>query len=356
MVAITGHHHDLGVMTKGLDRWLARRWPTAQDIRVHDVEYFEYSGLSNETAGLWVTWRENGDDKKQKMILRLPPAGGRGVFQEYDLVKQARIQTVLAGAGYPTVPPVGVEVNEEFLGSKFMLMPFVAGNIPANNDFFSGGWIVGLSPDQRRELCTNFVQTLAAIHRADWDKLGLRDVARRGVPGLEAEWHWWQDYRAWADMDGEPKESALVERLAQWCLERWPASEPPSSVVWGDARIGNVIFADDLSVRAALDWETVTIAPAEVDLGWYFACRRLLQEALGVTNGAELEGFPTEDGDLQVWEAAVGRSVADFEWYLMFGALRTATCVLAIRRAARLSGNDEWLQTGVLPEWVMAQI
>ena len=55
------------------------------------------------------------------------------------------------------------------------------------------------------------------------------------------------------------------------CAQTRPATEPPASLCWGDARIGNMLFHDDRSVASVLDWEMATIGPAEMDLAWYLA-------------------------------------------------------------------------------------
>jgi aminoglycoside phosphotransferase (APT) family kinase protein len=40
-------------------------------------------------------------------------------------------------------------------------------------------------------------------------------------------------------------------------------------LLWGDARIGNMIFAPGGTPVAVLDWETATFGQAEEDLAWY---------------------------------------------------------------------------------------
>lgn len=59
----------------------------------------------------------------------------------------------------------------------------------------------------------------------------------------------------------------MIEKAFDWIEAHWPAEVGPDMLIWGDARIGNIL-CEGTTPTAVLDWEMVALAPAEVDLGW----------------------------------------------------------------------------------------
>ena len=61
--------------------------------------------------------------------------------------------------------------------------------------------------------------------------------------------------------------SALVERSLEWLEENWPedTAATDSVLVWGDSRVGNVLY-DGFKPTAVLDWEMTTIGDPLFDL------------------------------------------------------------------------------------------
>ena len=86
-------------------------------------------------------------------------------------------------------------------------------------------------------------------------------------------------------------------------LANLPAETAPV-VCWGDPRLGNIIWRDD---RAACltDFEAASIAPAEVDLGWWLMFDRWCHETYGAPRR---EGEISRDGQWLV--ARAGGQVA----------------------------------------------
>ena len=72
----------------------------------------------------------------------LPP-GHRGApapleptFPDYDLGPQALVQNAVAAAGVPAPAPAVVVTDPEWIGSPFLVMPRVAGDIPGAAPYF----------------------------------------------------------------------------------------------------------------------------------------------------------------------------------------------------------------------------
>jgi aminoglycoside phosphotransferase (APT) family kinase protein len=298
---------DLDALRPGLERWLGR---PVGDLRR------AAAGFSCETLVV--------DDG---LVIRLPPQG-EGIFPDYDLAQQAAVQAAVARAGVPVAGPARYEPDPSFLGAPFLAMPFAAGPIPG--DFTAGDrWLTGLPGDGARStVWRSFLDLLPAIHRADTEGLGLRR-------GLATELAWWDGYLAWAT-DGAPP-PALAEALA-WCAAHRPASEPPGGLLWGDVRLGNVVFdADRRAPQAVLDWDMASVGPAEMDLAWFLALEAVQADLTGMT----LPGFGTREAAVGVIEAALGRRLGDLGWYEVFALVRASAVstriALLFERAGRPS-------------------
>lgn len=118
----------------------------------------------------------------------------------------------------------------------------------------------------------NSINALAQIHAADWRALGLDflDTDANGS-GVHAQLANWRESFTWA-ADGEA--NPTIEHALEWLADNVPAAPSATVLNWGDARVGNIIFADDLSAAALLDWEMVTLGCRELDLGWWLFLMR----------------------------------------------------------------------------------
>ena len=103
--------------------------------------------------------------------------------------------------------------------------------------------------------------------------------------------------------------------------------DPEITLCWGDARINNQLFGPDHRVAAVLDWEMVTLADPMMDLGWWLFLDRHFHEGMPAPR---LEGFPTREEMVTMYERASGRTARDLEFYEMFAGLRFAVVMMRI--------------------------
>jgi aminoglycoside phosphotransferase (APT) family kinase protein len=201
-------------------------------------------------------------------------------------------------------------------------------------------WVTGASPETQRYLHEQFVDMLATINRVDWRADDLETALRGGETFLVPEVAWWVDYVDWASAGRPP--TALAEAVG-WCATNCPDREPPASLCWGDARVGNMLFHDDRQVASVLDWEMATIGPAEMDLAWYLALDDLTAHFVKQT----VPGFLDRTELIARYEAALGRAVEDLEWHEIFALIRST----AINdRQARLAAESGISYPGVAGE------
>ncbi len=133
-------------------------------------------------------------------------------------------------------------------------------------------------------------------------------------------------------VDGRPMAAQRLVAGVSWCVATAPEHLSSPSLLWGDARLGNVMFDDSGSVEALLDWELATIGPAEMDLGWYLA----LDQLTNLYVRERVPGFRRRSGVIAEYERALGRKVEHLEWHEIFALVRS----IAINdRQARLAAR-----------------
>jgi aminoglycoside phosphotransferase (APT) family kinase protein len=181
-----------------------------------------------------------------------------------------------------------------------------------------GGWLHDATPEQQRTAQQSAVDALARIHRLDWRSLGLDFLDRRelGSVGLDQELGYWRRYLDWASREGPlPR----LEAAFAWCEANRPAQPGPAALNWGDARLGNIIYADDFTPAAVLDWEMALLGPPEIDLGWFLFIHETALMWL-----PDLPGFMERDALVARYEAGLGRAVEDLRFYEAWAGFRAS--------------------------------
>ena len=299
---------DLDALVAGVAAWLGR---AGADVRVDRVDR-PTEGWSSET----VLVRAEVDGTPVGWAIRLAPLG-EGIFPSYDLGLQARAQEVAAAAGVPTPVPATVVDDDAWVGDPFLAMPLIEGRVPGEMPAFDP-WVTGLPAADRGRLHEAVVDALADLHAADASAV---ELPRRSI---DAELAWWTAYLDWY---ARPDEAvpALADALA-WCEANRPEGEPEPAVLWGDVRLGNVVFAEDGSIAALLDWEMATVGAPEHDLAWWWALEAMQDELVGGRDPA----FATL-ADLRArYEARAGRALVDLDWYEVFALFRSAAILTRI--------------------------
>ncbi|MGA3148843.1 MAG: phosphotransferase family protein [Acidimicrobiales bacterium] len=304
---------DDATVIEGLARWLAR----GEDLDDLSLTGFHRpsAGYSSDTVLIDASWSEDGIPRHRPLVIRMGPPG-EGTFPRYDLVPQWQAQTAAAAAGVPVADPV-VETDTRWIGTPFMVMPRVEGHIIgalAHRD----RWLGDRKPPEQRRVYQNFISVMSRIHRAD--AAAAPAVARRDN---SAELDFWDEYLSWSSA-GSPV-PALVEALA-WCRRHQPADEPPSALLWGDARFENAVIGDDLEVLAVLDWDMTSVGAPEHDLAWFTSLDLTMHHLFG----ERVEAFPDRLGTIALFEECSGRRVRDLDWYETLAMVRSTAVMTRI--------------------------
>ena len=262
----------------------------------------------------------------------LPPSA-------HDVLREARLLRAVEGR-IRTPRVLASSDDESILGVPFYVMEFMHGTVITNTipepiD----------NPEGRAQIADELIRALVEVHSLDWRDCGLEGFGKptgyldrqlRRFTGL------WEHNKT--------RELPLVEELYGWLAENKPES-PEATIVHGDFRLGNTMFADEAPPRlvAVFDWEMATIGDPLADLGYMTATWSQRDDKLNtmfdlttVTHG---EGFPTRDELVEKYEKLSGRSMSDLRWYQALALWKSAVFMEGnYKRSVMGTTDDEYLK------------
>lgn len=266
----------------------------------------------------------------RRFVLRKKPPGTL-LPSAHQVEREHRVLAALAGSDVPA-PPVRLLIEDPaVVGTAFYVMDFVAGRVLTDTA------LSDLTREERRPTYAALATTLAALHRVDWRDRGLSDFGKAERYCRRQVDRWTKQYHA-AKTDDIP----AMDALAVW-LNDHPEPEDESTIVHGDFRLGNVIWAEDRpEVAAVLDWELATLGHPLADLA-YLALPFHLPPVGPMPGIGHLdlaaENLPTEAEFLEVYRRAVGRAdIPHWTYFLSLSLFRLAGICQGVYARA-LAGN-----------------
>jgi aminoglycoside phosphotransferase (APT) family kinase protein len=257
-------------------------------------------------------------DAGERFVLRRPPRPPLPP-SAHDMVREAFVQRALGAAGARVPEILAVSEDESVLGVPFYVMRFVEGavvsdDVPEALD----------SPPERRRAAEELIEALVEIHAVDWHSAGLEGFGKptgyleRQVRRFSGLWE-----------VNATRELPLVGEVASWLDAERPESVA-ATVVHGDYRLGNVLFAPGRPARlaAVLDWELATIGDPLADVGYLLSTWH--GSPLALTPVTRLEGFPGREELASRYAKRSGRPVADLGWYEALALWKSAVFCEAI--------------------------
>jgi aminoglycoside phosphotransferase (APT) family kinase protein len=246
-----------------------------------------------------------------EVVLRRPPRPPLPP-SAHDVLREARLLSALRDTPARVPAVLAVCADPATIGAPFYVMERIEGDVivtsvPEALD----------TPAERRRIGEQLIDSLVEIHAVDWRAAGLEGF---GKPTGYLERQLRRFLGLWEL--NKTREIAAVESVGTWLAEHLPSSGP-ATIVHGDFRLGNTIFATapPAQLAAVLDWEMATIGDPLADLG--YLCMMWteagdpqvgLREALGRVTRSE--GFPTRAELIERYEELSGRSMVDIRWYM----------------------------------------
>ncbi len=274
----------------------------------------------------------------ERFVLRRPPRPPLPP-SAHDVLREARLLAALEPTAVRTPALLAVCDDESVLGVPFYVMPYLEGNVVTNElpsplD----------EPGERRRIAEELVDGLAEIHAADWQAAGLEGF---GKPTGYLERQLRRFNGLWEH--NKTREVPVVQEVGDWLAAHMPES-PAATIVHGDYRLGNVMFASDAPARliAVFDWELATIGDPLADLGYmtitYAEADDLTGSIFDLSSVTRQDGFLKRDELVARYEERTGRSMSDLRWYQALALWKSAVFMEGNYKAW-VAGNtdDEFL-------------
>jgi aminoglycoside phosphotransferase (APT) family kinase protein len=256
-------------------------------------------------------------------VLRRKPFGpllpsAHAVDREY------RVQAGVGQTGFPVARQYGLCTDDSVIGSWFYVMGMVDGRT------IWDGAMPGAQPGERRAVYLAMIDTLAQLHSVDIEAAGLSAFGKPGnYFGRQVD-RWTKQYKL-----SETELMPEMERLIAWLPATLP-EQTRTSVVHGDYRIDNMIFAHDRpDVLAVLDWELSTLGDPLADFS--YVAMAWVTENGGRSGVMDLDraalGIPELDEVVARYCAATGRDgIPDLNWYFAYNFFRLAGIIQGIKK------------------------
>ncbi len=219
------------------------------------------------------------------------------------------------------------------IGRMFYVMDHVDGRI-----FWDPALPEASGNEERTAIYDSMNRVLAAMHDVDVEAVGLADFGRPGSYFERQFARWSSQYRA-----SETGRVEDMETLLAWLEANMPEDDGVVSLVHGDYRLDNMIFAPDRpEVVAVLDWELSTLGHPYADIAYQCMQWRLPHgtgfKGLGGIDRKAL-GLPTEEEYVAAYCRRRGiAEIGNWTFYLAFSFFRLAAICQGVYKRA-LDGN-----------------
>ncbi|CAN7554962.1 phosphotransferase family protein [Phenylobacterium sp. LjRoot219] len=338
-VIVAPETRDLEILASQLAAWLEPRIPEAKDVRVGNLAYPQGAGRSHETILFDASWAVDGRRETQGCVVRIKPVR-HTVFPDNLFEEQYQVMKTLHEQGRVKVArPLWFEEDASLLGAPFFVMERVRGRVAVSvPPYRKEGWVAEATPAQRRKMWENGVRQLAAIQGTPLDSVSFLRGPDGARDGLEQEWDKYVRFVAWVSQD---RPWPILDKALERLRVSWPANQPPG-LVWGDARLGNMMFDENFEVAAVMDWEQPSLGGALQDLAWWLVLSETMHGA--GPSGPHLEGMGTRDETIALWRELTGISPADVEWYEDFTHLKMSCTGVRLAQLGKMPfPDDAWL-------------
>jgi aminoglycoside phosphotransferase (APT) family kinase protein len=271
------------------------------------------------------------------VVLRRPPRGPLPP-SAHDVLREARLLSALEPTPVRAPRVLAVCDDPSVIGAPFYVMEKIEGHVittalPAELD----------TPEQRARVADELTDALVEVHGVDWSKIGLEGFGKptgylerqlRRFNGL------WEHNRT--------RDLPEFEQVGAWLAANLPES-PPATIVHGDFRLGNAMYAHGAPARlnAIFDWEMATIGDPLADLG--YMTMHWLEAGddpgrFNLQSVTQRPGFPTRAEMIARYEERSGRSMRALNWYVTLALWKAVVFMEGnYKRAVAGSTDDPYL-------------
>jgi aminoglycoside phosphotransferase (APT) family kinase protein len=258
-------------------------------------------GQSNPTYRL--------DTPTRSYVMRRKPFG-KLLPSAHAVDREFRVIAALGKQNFPVAKAYALCSDDAVIGAAFYIMSMEEGRV------FWDPTLPSLPAEERRQIFTSKIETLAKLHKFEPDAIGLADYGKPGNYFARQVDRWTKQYRA-----SETQHIPEMEQLIEWLPKTLPKQERVS-IVHGDYRLDNMIFdAVAPRVKAVLDWELSTLGDPMADFTYL-----LMQWTMPGLAEADFKALniPTQEEAARIYCDATGTAMPDLNWYFAYNLFRLA--------------------------------
>ena len=271
-------------------------------------------GMSNPTFLLT-------DANQRRYVLRKKPPGEL-LPSAHAVDREHRITSALGPTPVPVVRTLALYEDTSIVGTEFFLMDH------ANGRVFHDPSLPESTPEERSAVYASMIETLAALHQVEFEKIGLNDYGRIGGYMGRQVARWSKQYEA-SKTDDLPE----MDKLMVWLPENMP-DDSETTIVHGDFRLENLVIApDSADVIAVLDWELSTLGHPLSDLAYNCLPYHWPEESFGDMRGLDptTPGIPSEEDYVAAYCRHAGRGeIENWTFYLVLSLFRLAAIIQGV--------------------------
>jgi len=313
-----------GINYENVSRWFAQHVPGGGDAPLS----FKIIGDGRSNITYFVS---NG---KLTWVMRRPPLG-HVLPTAHDMAREFRVQKALGDHTDVPVPEMIALCEDTAVNDyPFYLMDFRDGVIIVN-DLPSG---YATTESERKAMSMALVNTLVKLHAVDYNAVGLAAHGRPDGYLARQVSRWSKQWDA-----NKTRELPEIDEVIRRLNGNIPAS-PPSTIVHGDYRFGNMVLARDNPgrVEAILDWEMSTLGDPLSDLGYtlvYWGNIGDPEERVKVRPNTKVTaqpGFMTREEIVAEYGRQTGRDVSNIAYYEAFANYKLAVITEGIYKRSTM--------------------
>ncbi|NUZ08283.1 phosphotransferase [Piscinibacter koreensis] len=316
------HAFDVGA----LESWLGERLDGF--FGPLTVEQFK-GGQSNPTYKLITPARSYVMRSKPGPVAKLLPSA-------HAIEREFRVMRALRATEVPVPEMLLLCEDESVIGRAFYVMSYIEGRVLWDQS------LPAYDKAARGEIYDALNRTIAALHNADVDAIGLADYGKPGNYFERQIARWTKQYQASIT---QPIDA--MDRLIEWLPANIPESARDTSqvsVVHGDFRLDNVVFhPTENRIVAVLDWELSTLGHPLADFSYHCMSWHIAPGSFRGIGGLDLDalGIPTEKAYVRRYCERTGRAdpdavMADWNFYLAYNLFRMAGILQGIAKRVEI--------------------
>lgn len=262
----------------------------------------------------------------RKYVLRKKP-GGKLLPSAHAVDREYRVISALHPTGFPVARPYALCEDDSVIGAMFYVMDMVEGRVLWN------GALPECTPQERRAIYSNKLETLAKLHTTDHVAIGLGDYGKAGNYFARQIDRWSKQYKL-----SETETIEEMNTLIDWLPRTIPPGER-TSIVHGDYRLDNLILHEsEPRVIAVLDWELSTLGDPLGDFTYYLMSWMMPNDGRAGLGGLDLKSLdiPTLEETVANYCQLTGRDgIPALDWYFAYNAFRLAGILQGIAGRVR---------------------